>query len=128
MSEEIQKIKDFLFLKRDSVQRTIDDEKSTLIAILIFAVTIILAGIQPIVTINAFSWMSDWMGAYFLYTPPSFIKITLNMISGMISPVIAVILSFYIGNAIKGEAASLKHVFRAVGYSMANQIPLLQMN
>ena len=125
MSEEIEKIKAFLFLKRDSVQRTIDDEKSTLLAIIIFTVTIVLAGIQPIITINAFSWMSDLWAVWFTYTPPSVVKITLDVISNMISPIIAVILSFYIGNAIKGEASSLKHVFRAVGYSMT---PVLIIN
>jgi len=125
MSAEIEKIKDFLFLKRASVQNTIDDEKSTLLAVIIFITTVILAGLQSILIVNSFEWMFDLLAAYFTYTPPSFLKMISDAITSIISPIIAVILSFYIGNAIKGEAESLKHVLRAVGYSFT---PLLIIN
>ena len=125
MSSEINKIKDFLFLKRASVQNTIDDEKSTLVAAIIFITTIVLAGLQSILIVNSFEWMFDLLATYFTYTPPSMLKLITDAITGIISPIIAVILSFYIGNAIKGEAESLKHVLRAVGYSF---VPLLIIN
>lgn len=125
MSSEINKIKDYLFLKRASVQNTIDDEKSTLVAAIIFITTIVLAGLQSILIVNSFEWMFDLFPTYFTYTPPSMLKMITDAITGIISPIIAVILSFYIGNAIKGEAESLKHVLRAVGYSF---VPLLIIN
>ena len=125
MSAEIEKIKDFLFLKRASVQKTIDDENSTILAIIIFITTVVLAGIQSFLIVNSFEWMFDLIATYVTYTPPSLLKMIFDAITNIISPVIAVILSFYIGNAIKGEAESLKHVIRAIGYSFT---PLLLIN
>lgn len=125
MSAEIEKIKDFLFLKRAPVQETIDDEKSTIIAVIIFITTVVLTGIQSFLIVNSFEWMFDLIATYVTYTPPSSLKMIFNAITNMISPIVAVILSFYIGNAIKGEAESLKHVIRAVGYSFT---PLLIIN
>ena len=125
MSAEIEKIKDFLFLKRASVQKTIDDEKSTILAVIIFVTTVVLSGIQSFLIVNSFEWMFDLIATYFTYTPPSSLKMIFDAITNIISPIIAVILSFYIGNAIKGEAESIKHVIRATGYSFT---PLLIVN
>ena len=59
MSAEIEKIKSFLFLKRTSVQQTIDDEKSTLLGVIFFITTVFLAGIQSFLIANNFEWMLD---------------------------------------------------------------------
>ena len=125
MSSELENIKEFLFLRRVSVQKTIDDEKSTIFAVVIFITTVVLTGIQSFLIVNSFEWMFDLIATYVTYTPPSLLKMIFDAITNMISPVVAVILSFYIGNAIKGEAESLKHVLRAVGYSFT---PLLLIN
>ncbi|MBA7528080.1 hypothetical protein ES705_20263 [subsurface metagenome] len=74
MSSEIEKIKDFLFLRRVSVQKTIDDEKSTLLAVIFFITTVVLTGIQSFLIVNSFEWMFDLIATYVTYTPPSLLK------------------------------------------------------
>jgi hypothetical protein len=118
MSNELEKIIKFMTIKRDTVEETINDVRSTKFAIFLIAIAMALAVIQTLlqglVVQDVLELIWSWMG----FVPPSPLRIVLDSIfSNIVFPLLVIILAFYIGNAIKGEAESLNHVVRAVGYS-----------
>ena len=118
MSNELEKIKKFMTIKRDTVEETINDVRSTKFAIFLIAIAMALAVIQTLlqglVVQDVLELIWSWMG----FVTPSPLRIVLDSIfSNIVFPLLVIILAFYIGNAIKGEAESLNHVVRAVGYS-----------
>lgn len=118
MSNELEKIKKFMTIKRDTVEETINDVRSTKFAVLLIAIAMALAVIQTLlqglVVQDVLELIWSWMG----FATPSPLRIVLDSIfSNIVFPLLIIILAFYIGNAIKGEAESLNHVVRAVGYS-----------
>jgi len=118
MSNELEKIKKFMTIKRDTVEETINDVRSTKFAIFLIAIAMALAVVQTLlqglVVQDVLELIWSWMG----FVTPSSLRIVLDSIfSNIVFPLLVIILAFYIGNAIKGEAESLNHVVRAVGYS-----------
>ena len=118
MTNELEKIKSFMTIKRDPVEETINDENSTKFAICLIVIAMVLAVIQTLlqklVVQDVLELMWSWLG----FATPSDLRIVLDAIfSNIVFPVLVIVLAFYIGNAIKGEAESLNHVVRAVGYS-----------
>lgn len=118
MSNELDKIIKFMTIKREPVEETINDVRSTKFAVFLIAIAMTLAVIQTLlqglVVQDVLELIWSWMG----FVTPSPLRIVLDSIfSNIVFPLLVIILAFYIGNAIKGEAESLNHVVRAVGYS-----------
>jgi len=118
MSNELEKIKKFMTIKRDTVEETINDVNSTKFAVCLIVIAMALAVIQTLlqglVVQDPLELIWSWMG----FVTPSVLRIVLDAIfSNIVFPILVIILAFYIGNAVKGEAESLNHVVRAIGYS-----------
>lgn len=118
MSNELDKIIKFMTIKREPVEETINDERSTKFAWSLIAIAMALAVVQTLlqglVVQGPLEMLWSWLG----FVTPSALRIVLDAIfSNIVFPLLVIILAFYIGNAIKGEAESLNHVVRAVGYS-----------
>ena len=118
MSNELEKIKKFMTIKRDTVEETINDVNSTKFAVYLIVIAITLGVIQALlqglVVQDALELIWSWIG----FVTPSVLRIVLDAIfSNIVFPILVIILAFYIGNAVKGEAESLNHVVRAIGYS-----------
>ena len=119
MSNELEKIKKFMTIKRDSVEETIKDENSTKFAICLITISIILGAIQTLLQNLLAQDLYEWIVGIFDVAPPSVTRIIMDAIANNIMfPIIVIILVYYIGNAIKGEADSFNHVIRAIGYSV----------
>ncbi|MHA2035044.1 MAG: YIP1 family protein [Promethearchaeota archaeon] len=119
MSNELEKIKNFMRIKREPVEETIKDENSTKFAIYLIATSIILGVIQTLLQNLLTQDLYEWIVSYFGIAVPSVIRIISDAIANnIIFPIVAIVLVFYIGNALKGEADSLNHVIRAIGYSV----------
>ena len=118
MSNELEKIKKFMTIKRDTVEETINDVNSTKFAVYLIVIAITLGVIQALlqglVVQDALELIWSWIG----FVTPSVLRIVLDAIfSNIVFPILVITLAFYIGNAVKGEAESLNHVVRAIGYS-----------
>jgi len=122
MSDEFEKIKKFMLIKRDTVEETINDKNSTKFAVLLIAIAITLGVIQSLLIEFLSQDLFEWVVNRFGITVLTLELIITNAIANnIVFPILVIILTFYIGNAIKGEAESFNHVVRAVGYS----VPLL---
>lgn len=122
MSNELEKIKKFITMKRDPVEETIKDENSTKFAVFLIATAITLSVIQTLLQNPSIQDIPDWAVSFFGITSPTALRIIMNAIANnIIFPTLLIVLIYYIGNALKGEAESLNHVVRAVGFS----VPLL---
>ena len=119
MSNELEKLIKFMTIKRDPVEETINDVNSTKFAVILIAISItfglIQALLQDLLAQDLFQWIINRFGITVL----SIERIITNAIANnVIFPILAIVLIFYIGNAIKGEAESFNHIIRAVGYSV----------
>jgi len=118
MSNELERIKRFLTIKRDTVEETINDTSSTKFAVCLIVIAIVLGVTQTLLQNLLAPDPLEWIISFFGTATPSVVRIVLEAImNNIIFPILAIILIFYIGNAIKGEAESLNHVIRAIGYS-----------
>ena len=118
MSNELEKIKNFMLIKRDTVEETINDTKSTTFAICLIIIAIVLGVIQTLLQNLLAVDPLEWVFGIFSTVEPSVTRIILDAImNNIVLPILVIILAFYIGNAVKGEAESLNHVVRAIGYS-----------
>jgi hypothetical protein len=118
MSNEIEKMKRFMTIKRDTVEETINDTSSTTFAIFLIILAIVLGVTQTLLSNflarDALEWLMTIVGE----ETPSAVRIVLEAImNNIVFPILMIFLLFYIGNGIKGEAESLNHVIRAIGYS-----------
>ena len=119
MSDELEKIKKFMTFKRDTVEETINDVNSTKFATILIGIVITLGVIQALLQEFLLQDLFEWIVNRFGITVLSIERIITNAIaSNIVFPILAIILIYYIGNAIKGEAQSFNHVVRAVGYSV----------
>ena len=119
MSRELEKIKKFMTFKRDTVEETIKDVNSTKFALFLIVISIVLGVMQTLLQNLITPDIIEWIISYFGGATPSVLRIILDAImNNIIFPILVIILTFYIGNAIKGEADSLNHVVRALGYSL----------
>ena len=119
MSDELEKIKKFMTFKRDTVAETINDVNSTKFATILIGIAITLGVIQALLQEFLSQDLFEWVINRFGITVLSIERIITNAIaSNIIFLILAIILIYYIGNAIKGEAESFNHVVRAVGYSV----------
>jgi len=119
MSDELEKIKKFMTFKRDTVEETINDVNSTKFATILIGIAITLGVIQALLQEFLSQDLFEWIVNRFGITVLSIERIITNAIaSNIVFPILAIILIYYIGNAIKGEAQSFNHVVRAVGYSV----------
>ena len=119
MSDELEKIKKFMTFKRDTVEETINDVNSTKFASILIGIAITLGVIQALLQEFLSQDLFEWIVNRFGITVLSIERIITNAIaSNIVFPILAIILIYYIGNAIKGEAQSFNHVVRAVGYSV----------
>ena len=119
MSDELEKIKKFMIFKRDTVEETINDVNSTKFATILIGIAITLGVIQALLQEFLSQDLFEWIVNRFGITVLSIERIITNAIaSNIVFPILAIILIYYIGNAIKGEAESFNHVVRAVGYSV----------
>jgi hypothetical protein len=122
MSNELEKIIKFMTIKREPVEETINDENSTKFAVFLIATAITLGIIQTLLQNLLAQNLFEWVIGFFGIAVPSVLRIVMDAIANnIIFPILLIVLIFYIGNAIKGEAESLNHVLRAIGYS----VPLL---
>ncbi|HDZ17767.1 hypothetical protein LCGC14_0891370 [marine sediment metagenome] len=118
MSNDLEKITKFMTIKRDVVEETISDEQSTKFAIFLIAVAMVLGTAQSLLQNFLTPDVLEWIVNFFGITTPSPLRIVLDAVfSNIIFPMLVIVLTFYIGNALKGEAESLNHVIRALGYS-----------
>jgi hypothetical protein len=118
MSNELEKIKNFMLIKRDTVEETINDTKSTTFAICLIIIAIVLGVIQTLLQNLLAVDPLEWVFGIFSTVEPSVTRIILDAImNNIVLPILVIVLAFYIGNAVKGEAESLNHVVRAIGYS-----------
>lgn len=119
MSDELEKIKKFMTIKRDTVEETINDANSTKFAVLLIAIAITLGLIQALLQEFLAQDLFEWIVNRFGITVLSLERIITNAIANnIIFPILVIVLIFYLGNALKGEAESFNHVVRAVGYSV----------
>ncbi len=119
MSDELEKIKKFMTIKRDTVEETINDANSTKFAVLLIAIAITLGLIQALLQEFLAQDLFEWIVNRFGITVLSLERIIMNAIANnIIFPILVIVLIFYLGNALKGEAESFNHVVRAVGYSV----------
>ena len=119
MSDELEKIKKFMTFERDTVEETINDVNSTKFATILIGIAITLGVIQALLQEFLSQDLFEWIVNRFGITVLSIERIITNAIaSNIVFPILAIILIYYIGNAIKGEAQSFNHVVRAVGYSV----------
>lgn len=119
MSNELEKIKKFITIKRDPVEETIKDENSTKFAVFLIAITITLSVIQTLLQNPSIQDLPEWLINLIDINTPTVFRIIINAIANnILFPIILIVLIYYIGNAIKGEAESLNHVIRAIGYSV----------
>ncbi len=106
-------------IKRDPVEETINDVNSTKFAVILIAISIILGLIQALLQDLLSQDLYQWIINRFGITVLSLERIIKNAIANnIVFPILVIVLTFYIGNAIKGEAESFNHVVRAVGYSV----------
>jgi len=118
MSNEIEKMKRFLTIKRDTVEETINDTSSTTFPVFLIILAIVLGVTQTLLQNFLARDALEWLMAIIGEETPSAVRIVLEAImNNVIFPILMVFLIFYIGNWIKGEAESLNHVIRAIGYS-----------
>ena len=118
MSNELEKIKKFMLIKRNTVEETINDTKSTTFAICLIIIAIVLGVIQTLLQNLLAVDPLEWVFGIFSTVEPSVTRIILDAImNNIVLPILVIVLAFYIGNAVKGEAESLNHVVRAIGYS-----------
>ena len=118
MSHEMEKIERFMTIKRDTVEETINDTSSTLFALCLIVIAIVLGVTQTLLQNLLAPDLLEWLIAFLGTGTPSVVRIiTEAIMNNIFFPSLAIILIFYIGNAIKGEAESLNHVIRAIGYS-----------
>lgn len=118
MSNEFEKIKNFMLIKRETVEETINDTKSTTFAICLIIIAIVLGVIQTLLQNLLAVDPLEWVFGFFGTVDPSDLRIILDAImNNIVFPILVIILTFYIGNAVKGEAESLNHIVRAIGYS-----------
>lgn len=115
---EIEKIKKFLTIKRDAIEETINDKSSTKFAVFLIAIAIMLGLIQSILLSVVTPDIMEWILSFFGFPPPSVVRIMDVIASNIIFPILLIVLTFYIGIALKGEPESLNHVVRAIGYSV----------
>ena len=119
MSDEFEKIKKFMLIKRDTVEETINDTNSTKFAVLLIAIAITLGVIQSLLLEFLSQDLFEWVVNSFGITVLTLELIITNAIANnIVFPILVVVLTFYIGNAIKGEAESFNHVVRAIGFSV----------
>ena len=118
MSNELEKITKFMTIKRDVVEETINDERSTKFAICLIVVSMVLGLVQSLLRNFLTPDVLEWIVNFFGTTTPSLLRIVVDAVfSNVVFPMLVIVLTFYIGNALKGEAESLNHVIRAIGYS-----------
>lgn len=118
MSNELEKMKRFLTIKRDTVEETINDTSSTTFPVFLIILAIVLGVTQTLLQNFLARDALEWLMAIIGEETPSAVRIVLEAImNNVIFPILMVFLIFYIGNWIKGEAESLNHVIRAIGYS-----------
>jgi len=118
MSNELEKMKRFLTIKRDTVEETINDTSSTTFPVFLIILAIVLGVTQTLLQNFLARDALEWLMAIVGEETPSAVRIVLEAImNNVIFPILMVFLIFYIGNWIKGEAESLNHVIRAIGYS-----------
>ncbi|MFW9824572.1 MAG: hypothetical protein ACFFE4_16635, partial [Candidatus Thorarchaeota archaeon] len=119
MTNDIEKIENFMRFKREAVEETINDANSTTFAAILIAISVLLGVIQTLLQKLLAQDLYEWIVGFFGFATPSVARIVMDAIANnILFPIIAIILVFYIGNAIKGEADSLNHVIRAIGYSV----------
>ena len=118
MSNEITKMKRFITIKRDTVEVTINDTSSTTFPMFLIILAIVLGVTQTLLSNFLARDALEWLIAFIGEETPSPLRIVLEAIMNNIAfPILMIFLIFYIGNWIKGEAESLNHVIRAIGYS-----------
>jgi len=118
MSNELEKMKRFLTIKRDTVEETINDTSSTTLPVFLIILAIVLGVTQTLLQNFLARDALEWLMAIIGEETPSAVRIVLETImNNVIFPILMIFLIFYIGNWIKGEAESLNHVIRAIGYS-----------
>lgn len=118
MSNEIEKMKRFLKIKRDTVEETINDTSSTTFSLFLIILAIVLGVTQTLLQNFLARDPLEWLIAFVGTEEPSAVRIVMDgIMNNVIFPILMVILIFYLGNWIKGEAESLNHVIRAIGYS-----------
>ncbi len=118
MSNEITKMKRFITIKRDTVEETINDTSSTTFPMFLIILAIVLGVTQTLLSNFLARDALEWLIAFIGKETPSALRIVLEAIMNNIAfPILMIFLIFYIGNWIKGEAESLNHVIRAIGYS-----------
>lgn len=118
MSNELEKMKRFVTIKRDTVEETINDTSSTTLPVFLIILAIVLGVTQTLLQNFLARDALEWLMAIIGEETPSAVRIVLEAImNNVIFPILMIFLIFYIGNWIKGEAESLNHVIRAIGYS-----------
>jgi hypothetical protein len=119
MSNELEKVKKFMAIKRNTVEETINDINSTRFAVLLIVIAITLGLIQALFQNFLSQDLFEWIVNRFGITVLSIERIITNAIANnIVFPIFTIVLIYYIGNAIKGEAESFNHVVRAIGYSV----------
>ncbi len=69
MSNELEKIKKFITIKRDTVEETIKDENSTKFAVFLIAIALTLSVIQTLLQSTSIQDIPDWVVSFFGITP-----------------------------------------------------------
>lgn len=117
---ELDKIIKFMTIRRKPVEETINDVNSTKFAVLLIAIAITLGLIQALLQNFLSQDLFEWIVNRFGITVLSIERIVTNAIANnIVFPILVIVLTFYIGNIIKGEAESFNHVVRAIGYSVS---------
>ncbi|MHA2282415.1 MAG: YIP1 family protein [Promethearchaeota archaeon] len=107
-------------IRRKPVEETINDVNSTKFAVLLIAIAITLGLIQALLQNFLSQDLFEWIVNRFGITVLSIERIVTNAIANnIVFPILVIVLTFYIGNIIKGEAESFNHVVRAIGYSVS---------
>ena len=118
MSNEIERMKRFLTIKRDTVEETINDTSSKVFPLFLIILAIVLGVTQTLLQDLFARDALEWLIAFIGEETPSTVRIVLEAImNNLVFPILMIFLIFYIGNWIKGEAESLNHVIRAIGDS-----------
>jgi hypothetical protein len=118
MSNEIERMKRFITIKRDTVEETINDTSSTIFPVFLIILAIALGVTQTLLQNFLARDALEWLIAFIGTEEPSAVRIVMDAVmNNVVFPILMIFLIFYIGNAIKGEAESLNHVIRAIGYS-----------
>jgi len=118
MSNEITKMKRFITIKRDTVEETINDTSSTTFPMFLIILAIVLGVTQTLLSNFLARDALEWLIAFIGEETPSALRIILEAImNNIVFLILMIFLIFGIGNWIKGEAESLNHVIRAIGYS-----------